>query len=58
MTETGAAAVDTMVKACFDADSLPRITGPPEYGPIYELIGEITTVATGFKTCRYVGNTV
>ena len=57
MTETGAAAVDTMVKARFDAASFPQIIGPPEHGPIEKLVGAIATVATGFKTCIYGGNT-
>ena len=46
-----------MVKARFDAASFPRITGSPKHRPIGELVGAITTIATGFKTGRYGGKT-
>ena len=55
MTETGATAVDAMVKARFDAASFPRITGPPEHRPMEKLVRAIATVAAGFKTSRYGG---
>ena len=44
-----------MVKACFDAADLPRITGSPEYNAIDELVEAITQIATTFKTKRYGG---
>ena len=53
MTETGADAIDAMVKTRFYAAFFPRITGPPEHRPINELVRAIATVATGFKTRRY-----
>ena len=57
MTETVAVAIYAMVKACFGAASFPRITGPPKHGPFNKLVGAIATVVTGFKICRYGGNT-
>ena len=57
MTETVAAAVDSMVKARFDAASFPRITGTSDHGPINEIVGAIATVATSFKIRRYGGKT-
>ena len=57
MSTTGAAAVDAMVKACFDATNFTRIVGAPEHGPIDILEDEITEVAATFKTTRYEGRT-
>ena len=57
MTETGAAAIDAMVKSRFNEASFPRITGPPEYRPIDKLVKAISIVVTGFKTRRYGGTT-
>ena len=51
--ETGAAAVNAMLKSRFDADSFPQTTGLPKHGPIDELVCAIAMVATGFKPHRY-----
>ena len=53
MAETGATAVDVMVKSCFDAASFTQITGPPKHWLINELVGVIATVATIFKNRKY-----
>ena len=57
MSTTGAAAVDAMVKARFDATNFTRIVGAPEHGPIDILEDEIAKVAATFKTTRYGGRT-
>ena len=57
MIETASAAFDAMVKACFNAAYFPRITGPPEHGPINGLVRAIATVVKGLKTPRYGGKT-
>ena len=44
-----------MVKACFDAAVIPRITRSPEYKAIDELVEAIAHIATTFKTKRYGG---
>ena len=44
-----------MVKSCFDAADLPRITGSPEYNAIDELVEAITQISTTFKTKQYGG---
>ena len=55
MTITSVGAIGAMVKACFDAADLPRITGSPEYNAIDELVEAITHITTTFKTKRYGG---
>ena len=50
MTITSVAAIYAMVKACFNADNLPCITGYPEYDSINELVEAIAHIATTFKT--------
>ena len=55
MTITSVTAIDTMVKARFDAADLPRITGSPEYKAINELVEAIAQIATTLKTKRYGG---
>ena len=57
MSTTGAAAVDAMIKARFNATNFTRIVGAPEYGPIDILEDEIAKVATTLKTTRYGGRT-
>ncbi len=50
MATTGAAAIDAMVKARFDATSFTPIDGVLEHGPIDVLKDEIAKVAATFKT--------
>ena len=57
MSTTGAAAVNAMVKARFDATNFTRIVGAPEHGPINILEDKIAKVAATFKTTRYGGRT-
>ena len=57
MSTTGAAAVDVMVKARFDATNFTRIVGAPEHGPIDILEDKIAKVAATFKTTQYGGRT-
>ena len=57
MSTTGAAAVDAMGKARFDATNFTRIVGAPEHGPMDILKDEIAKVAATFKTTRYGGRT-
>ena len=55
MTITSVGAIGAMVKACFDAADLPRITGSPEYKAIDELVEAISQIAITFKTKHYGG---
>ena len=55
MTITSVAAIDAMVRACFDADNLPRIMGSPKYDAIDKLVKAIAQIATTFNTKRYGG---
>ena len=57
MSTTGAAAVDAMVNAWFDATNFIRIVGAPEHGPIDILEEKIAKVAATFKMTRYKGRT-
>ena len=57
MSTTGAAAVDTMVKARFDTTNFTRFVGAPEHRPIDILEYEIAKVAATFKTNQYRGRT-
>ena len=57
MSKTGAAAVNTMVKARFDTTNFTRIVRAPEHGPIDILKDEIAKVAATFKTTWYGGRT-
>ena len=50
MSTMGAAAVDAMVKARFDATNFTCIVGAPEHGPIDILKDDIAKVAAMFKT--------
>ena len=55
MTISSVSAINAMIKACFDAADLPRITVFPEYDTIDELVKAIAHIATTFKTKRYSG---
>ena len=55
MTISSVSAIDTMVKARFNAADLPRITGSPEYDATNELVKAIEHIATTFKTKQYGG---
>ena len=55
MTITSVAVINAMVKARFDANDLPRITGSPKYDAIDNLVKAIAQIATTFKTKRYGG---
>ena len=57
MSTTGAAAIDAMVKARFDATHFTCIVGALEHGPIDILEDKIAKVAATFKTTRYRGRT-